>query len=136
MTGFIKGLFGSKRKKTDESAQASNSATDQKKGAYFLDPDAAKTYGDIDYMRTAKTVKRTFPKTMGNQGEFSLTKQVSAMEDQSTGRSSMDSSASASTSSTGATPQPSFKKDEAEERRKTDTSMDMFRNMARDMRKP
>ncbi len=53
MAGFF-GLFGNKNKKQ------------QSKDAYFLSSDDSKTYGDIDYMRTAKTVRRTFVKTIGN----------------------------------------------------------------------
>ncbi len=136
MTGFIKRLFGSKRDQPDPSNQSPNNLANQKKQAYFLDADAAKTYGDIDYMRTSKAVRRTFPKTKGNQGEFELTKSVSSMNEQKPESQPMNSSPPDPTSSAMPASQPSFKKDETEERRKTDTSMDMFRNMARDIRKP
>ena len=47
---------------------------------YFLDEDDSKSFGNIDYMRTSKVTRRTFPKTASNQvGE--IVKQVSATED-------------------------------------------------------
>ena len=51
MAGFF-GLFGKKK--------------DEPKDAYFLSPDESKSYGDIDFMRTSKTVRRTFVKTVSN----------------------------------------------------------------------
>jgi hypothetical protein len=35
---------------------------------FFLDPDDAMTMGDINYMRTSKRTRRTFPKTASNKG--------------------------------------------------------------------
>ena len=47
---------------------------------YFLDEDDSKSFGNIDYMRTSKVTRRTFPKTASNKvGE--VIKQVSATED-------------------------------------------------------
>ena len=47
---------------------------------YFLDEDDSKSFGNIDYMRTGKVTRRTFPKTASNKvGE--VVKQVSATED-------------------------------------------------------
>ncbi|MEO0948436.1 MAG: hypothetical protein AAFY11_09900 [Cyanobacteria bacterium J06641_5] len=40
----------------------------EKKEAYFLEPDDAKTYGDIDYMRKPQIIKRTFAKTVSGGG--------------------------------------------------------------------
>jgi hypothetical protein len=130
MTGFIRGLFS--RKKSDEATPDDQTPKRESK-AFFLDPDDAKTLGDINYMRTAKTVKKTFPKGKVS-GDY--TKAVSAME-------AMDFNQSA-------TPQP-VKKDqpveptpppivestsnEAPQPRGSDDSMDMFRNMARDIKK-
>ncbi|MGJ3250725.1 MAG: hypothetical protein ACFE0J_06300 [Elainellaceae cyanobacterium] len=132
MTGFIRGLFGSKRKQG--AGENANTAAKKPK-AYFLDSDDAKTFGDIDYMKTAKSVKRTFPKTKTNQGEFSLTKNVSAMEDGSPNRETPPTFGQP-VSTNNSAPQPTFKEeDKTDQRRRSDTSMDMFRNMARDIRK-
>lgn len=48
---------------------------------FFLEPDDAKTLGDIEYMRKPNTVKRTFPGTKGNGGSFAVVKEVNAMEE-------------------------------------------------------
>lgn len=63
MTGFIRGLFGGKN---DD-----NKADNKKKedNAYFLDNDSSKTFGNIDYMRMARTVKKSFPKGLGEVEE-------------------------------------------------------------------
>ncbi|MEM7770319.1 MAG: hypothetical protein AAGA75_09360 [Cyanobacteria bacterium P01_E01_bin.6] len=126
-------------------------------GSFFLDPDDAKTFGDIDYMRTSKTVKRTFPKGKGP----ARVRSISAMKEEAGNATSMTGSSSSTTSSWGTpggtwgnpvTPkapeasQPSVEKNESafappEEKTKSsnqsspDNSMDMFRNMAKEIRK-
>lgn len=40
-----------------------------KKGDFFLDFEEAQTFGDADYMKEVKTIKRTFPKLKGNPGK-------------------------------------------------------------------
>jgi hypothetical protein len=105
-------------------------------------------------MRTAKTIKRTFPKTKSNPDSPARVEQVSAMDSMK-----MSDSPNGSTpdymkmTPSKAGPQDSSKPDymqstpyqndegvksdpsSAEERRRTDTSMDMFRNMAKDMKR-
>lgn len=49
--------------------------------SYFLEPDDAKTMGDIDYMRTPKKVKRTFAKTKGWGDVGASEKTVSAYDE-------------------------------------------------------
>ncbi len=130
MTGFIRGLFGSRKAETD----AGSTATPGDSGAYFLDADSAKTYGDIDYMRTTKAIKRTFPK--GGP-------RISEVSSEKWGNGSSDSTAAPSQSSTPSTPKFSAPSNSstgsnsftASERRKPDKGMDMFRDMAKDIRK-
>jgi hypothetical protein len=149
MVGFIKGLFGSKAKKQGElQGDSSPSAKAAKAQAYFLDADSAKTLGDLDYMRTAKAVRRTFPKTLANPDGFEKINQISSIEQlkamkevaasvapeaiakidaqieavQQEATASQNSQAPSSKTGYGG-------------RRSTDTSMDMFRNMARDIKK-
>jgi hypothetical protein len=123
MTGFIKGLF---RRNQDVS---------DKKGAYYLEPDDAKTFGDIDYMRSSKTVKRTFAK-----GDPRV-RQISALKDEEMKESPNGTSSSTSSSNSTFTPSsfgtPSFKpkQDDQAPRRAPDSNMDMFRNMAKEIRK-
>ena len=64
MAGFF-GLFGGNK-------------NDEPKGSFFLSPDESKTYGDIEFMRTSKTVTRTFVKTVGNPDGGEVVSQVSS----------------------------------------------------------
>lgn len=146
MTGFIRGLFGSKAKQDQNGDSAQNSGEPTPKpGAFYLDSDQAKTFGDIDYMRTAKSVRRTFPKTKSNPNPAERTTQISAMESM---RIEGENGAMLNRQSTGSSPDPQVdakpkspspaKPDQngsSANRRRVDTSMDMFRNMARDMKK-
>jgi hypothetical protein len=125
MTGFIRGLFGGNKQPKPPQAG----------GAFFLDEDEAKTFGDIDYMRSSKVVKRTFARKKGQTEEMESVRQISAMDkvevredgvpvrqisvEQTTFQAPVEK------------PEEKFKRRSAS----TDTSMDMFRNMARDMKK-
>lgn len=150
-----------------------------KGGSYFLEDEVAKGLGDTEYMKQAKTVRRTFPGAAGNES-FEVTKQVSSLDEatfdgrkgarppaatpsyqssassfgnssfgsSSFGNSSFGSSsfgnASASTPTPSSTepaeaaaetaaptePAPSFQQTRRDAGN-VDTSMDMFRNMAK-----
>jgi len=50
---------------------------------FFLEPDEAQTFGDIDYMRKTKKVRRTFPKTLKNPDGFAIERSVSSGKEQS-----------------------------------------------------
>jgi hypothetical protein len=128
MAGFF-GLFSKKNKQDNVP-----------KDAFFLSPDESKTYGDIDYMRTTKTVKRTFVKTVGNPQGGEVVSQVSSEKmRKADGRDAkritpktatatdFTSTSSSSDSSTGSfTPTANTK---------VDSSMDMFRQMAKKIKK-
>ncbi|GAB4457986.1 MAG: hypothetical protein OHK0037_01230 [Elainellaceae cyanobacterium] len=120
------GLFGLFGKKNNAEAQPSGN-NGAKPGAYFLDADDAKTMGNIEYMRSTKVIKHKFPKTAGNGGEFEMEYEVSSSDMKSGNGLSAPTEPTAAPSAT-----PSK---EANERRTTDSSMDLFRNMARDIRK-
>lgn len=136
------------------------------KNDYFLSPDDAQTLGDIDYMRKAKRVRKTFPKTLKNKDGFEITTETSSIANRSFGneiKPTLSSSqaqpgitgGSAVTQTSGnfqpqssittgsavnqantqsSSVNTSFSKN-SEQRRKSDNSMDMFRNMAKDIRK-
>jgi hypothetical protein len=134
VTGFIRGLFGSKPKKDIEEVV-------QPKDAFYLPTDDAKTFGNIDYMRSSKKTRRTFPKQIvGEDNEYfnevSSTKKIDAKDkppvDNSpfNGYSAQPVKPAESASSSFQPPAKSEK-----ERRQPDNSMDMFRNMARDLKK-
>lgn len=120
MTGFIRGLFG----RGDNGEQ---------RGSYYLDSDEAKTFGDINYMRSAKTVKRTFAKKKGVKEEMESVRQISAMDAVEVQENGLPVAKSPKASQ----PKPSVSSFDTKvsERRKSDDSMDMFRNMARDMKR-
>ena len=142
MTGFIKGLFGGKK------GGAAPQASKPKSGdAFFLDADSAKTFGDIDYMREVKTVERTFPKgkrkpqtrQISSDTYRNMDGQASAPSPNFTTNPSVPSTSSwgspKKATSFNSTPAP--KAAETEKRRpgSNDSGMDMFRNMAKNIRK-
>ncbi len=99
----------------------------KKEDSYFLDPDSAKTVGDINYMRKPVTVRRTFPKTKtGGGGEITL--EVSSIE-----KRELEGVTKAETPTI---PETKFEPKIPERRTAKDSnSMDMFRNMAKEIRK-
>lgn len=107
MSGFIRGLFGrqSKPKETEGSS-------------FYLDPDSAKSLGNIEYMRKPLEVKKSFPKMWGGQ-PFEGPK--------ATAKPAMEMTQPKASES----PAPEVKSD----RRRGDSSLDMFRNMARELKK-
>ncbi|MDJ0744014.1 MAG: hypothetical protein QNJ32_11695 [Xenococcaceae cyanobacterium MO_167.B27] len=124
------------------------------KNDFFLEPDDAQTMGDINYMRKSVRVRRTFPKTLKNKDGFAVEKQVSATEDislsdrnrgiQSQSNNFFTAPAAPAAPATPSTPEVNNTTSQEtnitqptptpEERRQTDTSMDMFLNMARNIR--
>ncbi|MBD2178122.1 hypothetical protein H6F42_14475 [Pseudanabaena sp. FACHB-1998] len=111
------GLFGKKDNSKD---------SDKKESSYFLDQDSAKTFGNIDYMRTPKAVRKTFPTVNGVEGAeiveiISATEKIEGKEIE----------VSNSTSNPPA-PQPTF---EPKKNTRVDSSMDIFLNMAKDIKK-
>ncbi len=134
MAGFF-GLFGGKKKDEVSAQEQANNGQ-----AYYLNMDEARTYGDLNYMRTVKKVRRTYPKTVNN-AEIEMEKEVSSMT-MNNGElgaqvpkvsmgSIVTSTPAETTNGNGAAPTNS----EVTARRKADSSMDMFRNMAKDIRK-
>jgi hypothetical protein len=65
MAGFF-GLFAGKK----DQAEAST---------FFLDGDESKSLGDIEYMRTPNTVRRTFAKKAGETGHKEYVQNITAM---------------------------------------------------------
>jgi len=142
----VAGLFGLFGKKKDDEAPQPEAKPQQARGAYYLDSDEARTYGDLNYMRTSKKVRRTFPKTVNNE-EMELEKEISSMNASKpnlgtqvpkvsigsvvSSNPTTSTSSSANSSTNGAAP----KDVEVSQRRKADSSLDMFRNMAKDIRK-
>ncbi|MEM9905916.1 MAG: hypothetical protein AAF921_12925 [Cyanobacteria bacterium P01_D01_bin.44] len=143
--GIIRALFG---------------GNNQGQSAFYLSEDDAKTMGDIDYMRSNKVIRHTFAKKKGETGEKASTKSISAMKSTQLGENGLPSTPPAtntfgqSTSSTfgqsasfaqssetfgqsASFAQSSEAESKPTERRSAsvDSSMDMFRNMAKQIRK-
>ncbi len=131
MVGFIKGFFGSNKPREEQPAPppVKTPAPSQKAEAFFLEMDDARTLGNIDYMRKSKKIRRTFPKTASQPEEKELLMEVSATTMKN---ASLNGQVEEVNTPESLTP----KVDEAAERRRTDTSMDMFRNMAKGIKKP
>lgn len=123
MTGFIRGLFGGNGKQRQAPAP-------EEKGAFYLSSDDAKSYGNIEYMRSAKTVKRTFARKKGITGELESVKQVSALGSVRLNEYGVPDSRSAEVVT-----EARIESAPKVQRRQSDSSMDMFRNMAKDMKK-
>ena len=129
MTGFIRGLFGRKNSKP-------SAPQPKQTGAYFLSEDEAKTFGDIDYMRSSKVVKRTFARKKGQTEELESVRQISAMGMRDLDEKGLPSQESNGTSATSFEAAKSTSSSDFQRRTaKTDTSMDMFRDMAKGIKK-
>ena len=112
------GLFCKKDKKED---------SENTESSYFLDEDSAKTFGDIDYMRTPKAVRKTFPTVNGVKGAdivsaFTATEKVENAETKA-------KAAQASENISESTFEPK------QINTSVDSSMDIFLNMAKDIKK-
>ena len=148
MTGFIKGLFkGNKGNKVAKSAPAPQ-PPQQKGNAFFLEPDDAKTFGNIDYMRKTNTIERTFPrgKAQVSQVSSSNFKKINENDYSSSSFNQPQTSFQPSTTkpsfSTSSFKPSSFTPPNrvanvkpTEQRRSEDTGMDMFRKMAKSIKK-
>ncbi|NEQ44155.1 MAG: hypothetical protein F6K00_11615 [Leptolyngbya sp. SIOISBB] len=122
MTGFIRGLFG-------QNNNQPSAPQPRQTGAYFLDEDEAKTFGDIEYMRSSKVVKRTFARKKGQTEELESVRQISAMDMRELDEKGLPAPKSQPT--TTAASQQSESSQTQRRETNTDTSMDMFRNMAK-----
>lgn len=129
MAGFF-GLFGGRTKYVDESDSAPESTG--KKEAFFLDPDAAQSLGDAEFMRKPIAIKRSFPKTLKGKGA-EVVQEVSSLEKRKLKENGQPEATNVST------PAPSLESSPAEapksQRRSGDSNLDSFRKMARDLKK-
>ena len=66
--------------KNDGEQGLSKDRAKEKAEAFFLDSDASSSYGNVDYMREAKTIRRTFPGSADNPGNKELVTKVDAMD--------------------------------------------------------
>ena len=149
MAGLF-GLFGGNKNKGPQS-----------KEAFFLSEDDAKSFGDIDFMRKEVVVRRTFAKKKGEAEEMESVKSISSSTSKKVGEATKTTTstysfntpaapvtptapaapatpaapaASESVAPVESAPAPAAPQ-EPVVRRAPDTSMDMFRNMAKNIRR-
>lgn len=129
MAGFF-GLFGKKTKYVDDPTPV---APDPKENneAFFLDSDSAKTLGNIDFMRNPKVIRRSFPKTLKGKEADAVTS-ISSLSVQSLSAKEVVAQSSVfeeNGQGTAKSPDP------LTERKQADSSLDVFRQMAKDIKK-
>ena len=127
MAGLF-GLFGKRTKYVDEVDNTPQPKA-EKKEAFFLEADDAKSLGDVDYMRTPLQIKRSFPKTLNSDGS-EVVKEISAMEIKKVQANGQPQPEVISTTPTAPPVAPVNN-----ERRSGDSNLDMFRQMAKDIKK-
>lgn len=127
MAGLF-GLFGGKTKYVDEPTTNSEQTNGNgQKGSFFLEPDDAKTLGNIEYMRTPITIKRSFPKTLkGGGGE--IIQQISSTEKAKVNENGQIAAKLPVVSEVKPVSETST-------RRPSNDSLDMFRKMAKEIKK-
>lgn len=127
MAGFF-GLFSGRKAQYVDDVD-STSPQPENKAAFFLETDDAKSLGNAEFMRKPNTIKRTFPKRPGGKGG-AIIQEVSSMEKRNAGDRGV-----AATNGNGATPSAQPTQPVNQARRQSDGGMDMFRKMARDIKK-
>lgn len=129
--GIFEFVFGKSTPKDDSKG----------KQAYYLNDDDSKSFGDIDYMRSSKMVRRTFAKKKGQEKIFESVRQISSdkagVVDSNAGLFSPLTQAAVSNIENAGSPgfNSSVPKSARPRRTAKSGDMDMFRNMAKDIRK-
>lgn len=129
--GIFEFVFGKSTPKDDSKG----------KQAYYLNDDDSKSFGDIDYMRSSKMVRRTFAKKKGQEKLFESVRQISADKagavDSNAGLFSPLTQAAVSNIENAGSAgfNSSVPKSVRPRRTAKSGDMDMFRNMAKDIRK-
>lgn len=149
--GILEFVFGKSAPKDDT----------QPKQAYYLSDDDAKTFGNIEYMRSNKVVKRTFAKKKGETEHMESVRQISAttatnLDGNSNGfaqpKSTFGSYSAPAPKPAAPAPAPTAAPTTASveqsapveapkpkaapaPRKSASSDMDMFRNMAKDIRR-
>ncbi|MGB3293911.1 MAG: hypothetical protein WBB01_13065 [Phormidesmis sp.] len=128
--GLLEFVFGKSAPKDDSKS----------KQAFYLNDDDAKTFGNIEYMRSSKTVRRTFAKKKGQEELMESVRQISALKAAAANNDGVFSPltqevANANGATSSAAPDMGVPKSERPRRKLGSNDMDMFRNMAKDIRK-
>ena len=81
--GLFDRLLGSRSSGVNNSGQSEPAKAKKAKkaeDAYFLDPDASASMGDVNFMRRPNTIRRTFPGSADSPGQKEMIQEVASME--------------------------------------------------------
>ena len=81
--GLFDRLLGSRSsgvKNSGQSEPAKAKKAKKAEDAYFLDPDASASMGDVNFMRRSNTIRRTFPGNADSPGQKEMIQEVASME--------------------------------------------------------
>jgi len=78
--GLFDRLLGSRSSGVKNSGQSEPAKAKKVEDAFFLDPDAAISLGDVNFMRRSNTIRRTFPGNADSPGQKEMIQEVASME--------------------------------------------------------
>jgi hypothetical protein len=78
--GLFDRLLGSRSSEVKISGQSEPRKAKKAEEAFFLDPDASTSMGDVNFMRRPNTIRRTFPGSADSPGQKEMIQEVASME--------------------------------------------------------
>ena len=78
--GLFDRLLGSRSSGVKNSGQSEPAKAKKAEEAFFLDPDASTSMGDVNFMRRPNTIRRTFPGSADSPGQKEMIQEVASME--------------------------------------------------------
>jgi len=78
--GLFDRLLGSRSSEVKISGQSQPAKAKKAEDAFFLEPDAAISLGDVNFMRRPNTIRRTFPGNADSPGQKEMIQEVASME--------------------------------------------------------
>ena len=78
--GLFDRLLGSSSSGVKISGQSKPAKAKKAEEAFFLDPDASTSMGDVNFMRRPNTIRRTFPGSADSPGQKEMIQEVASME--------------------------------------------------------
>jgi len=78
--GLFDRLLGSRSSGVKISGQSEPAKAKKTEDAFFLDPDASTSMGDVSFMRRSNTIRRTFPGSADSPGQKEMIQEVASME--------------------------------------------------------
>lgn len=78
--GLFDRLLGSRSNEVKNSGKSEPAKAKKAEEAFFLDPDASTSMGDVNFMRRPNTIRRTFPGSADSPGQKEMIQEVASME--------------------------------------------------------